>query len=254
MVGHWAGGLSRNACGGRRVSAGRRRDHAAPIFNMKILDIPQSGRCGTFVSVRTRYGQIRRRYAPPKDRRSDAQLRVRSAFGRVVSRWRGLGEDQRAAWAIHAQHEHSRPRLGQSGRLSGYLLFIKINSTLAYQGQELVVTPTERVRFDANPVDALVVTNTGGVPELKLSVPRTPTAMVLVLGTRPRSAGVSFAKHFAILGVLPAAEAGYSNITDLYVARYGVPPAGTRIFIRTRQMLNGWQDQPTQTTAIVSKL
>ena len=147
----------------------------------------------------------------------------------------------------------SRPRLGQSGRLSGYLLFIKINSTLAYQDQPLVATPPERVRFDANPVDALLVTNTGGVPDLKLSVPRTPIATVLVLATCPRSAGVSFAKHFAILGVLPAAEGGYSNITDLFVARYGVPPAGTRIFIRTRQMLNGWSDQPTQTTAIVPK-
>jgi len=221
---------------------------------MKILDIPQSGRSGTFVSVRTRYGQIRRRYTPPRGRRSPAQLRVRSAFGRVAARWRVLTEGQRASWAVPARDVYSRPRLAQSGRLSGYLLFIKINSTLAYQGQELMVTPPERVRFDANPVGPLVVTNTGGAPDLKLSVPSAPAATVLVLATRPRSAGVSFAKHFAILGVLPATEAGYSNITDLYVARYGVPPAGTRIFIRTRQVLNGWEDVPKQTTAIVPRL
>ena len=220
---------------------------------MKILDIPQSGKCGTYVSVRTRYGQIRRRYAPPKAPRSPAQLRIRSAFGRVVSRWRGLTEDQRAAWAIPAQDVYSRPRLAQSGRLSGYLLFIKVNSTLAYQGQPLLVTPPERPRFDANPVGALVVTNTGGAPDLKLSVPSAPAAPVLVLATGPRSAGVTFAKHFVILGVLPAAEAGYSNITDLYVARYGQPTAGMRIFIRTRQVFNGWEDVPKQTTAIVPK-
>ena len=192
---------------------------------MKILDIPQSGR----------------------------QLCIRSAFGRVVSMWRGLKEEERAAWAIPAHNERSRPRLSQSGRLSGYLLFIKVNSTLAYQGQELRVTPPERPTFDANPVGAVVATNTDGVPELKLSVPSAPSATVLVLATRPRSAGVSFAKHFTILGVLPAAEAGYSNITDLYVARYGVPPAGTRIFIRTRQLLNGWKDAPKQTSVIVGK-
>jgi hypothetical protein len=46
-------------------------------------------------------------------------------------------------------------------------------------------------------------------------------------------------------------EVGYSNITDLYVARYGIPTAGTRIFICTRQVLNGWEDAPKQTTAIV---
>jgi hypothetical protein len=218
---------------------------------MKILDIPQSGKAGTYVSVRTRYGQVRRRYAIPTDRRSSAQLRIRSAFGRVVSRWRGLTDDQRAVWAVAAQDVYSGTRLGQSGRLSGYLLFIKVNSILVYQGQALAVTPPERPTFDANPVGALVATNSGGVIDLKLDVPSAPATPVLVLATGPCSAGVSFAKHFTILGVLPPAEAGYSNITDLYVARYGRPPVGTRIFIRTRQVLNGWEDVPKQTTAII---
>jgi hypothetical protein len=96
-----------------------------------------------------------------------------------------------------------------------------------------------------------VVTNTGGTPELKLSVPRAPTAPISVLATAPRSAGVSFAKHFVILGVLPPAEAGYSNVTDLYIAKYGLPRVGRRVFIRTRQVLNGWEDDHKQTTAIV---
>ncbi len=163
-------------------------------------------------------------------------------------------EGQRAAWAIAAQDVYSRPRLGQYGRLSGYLLFIKINSILAYQGQPLVIIPPERPTFDANPVGALVATNNGGEIGLKLSVPSTPAAQVLVLGTHPRSPGVTFAKHFTILGVLPPAEAGYSNITKLYTDRYGIPLAGTRVFIRTRQMFNGWEDDPKQTTAIVPKL
>jgi hypothetical protein len=86
------------------------------------------------------------------------------------------------------------------------------------------------------------------VAELKLSVPSTPAATVLVFATYPRSAGVSFAKHFTLLGVLPAAEAGYSKITALFVARYGQPVAGTRIFIRTWQVLNGSADDPQETT------
>ena len=97
-------------------------------------------------------------------------------------------------------------------------------------------------------------TCSSGRVDLKLSVPSTPAATVLVLATHPRSAGVSFAKHFTILCVLPAAEAGYSRITDLFVARYGQPVAGTRIFIRTRQVLNGWADDPKETTVIVPKL
>ena len=218
---------------------------------MKILDVPQSGRAGVYVSVRTRYGLVRRRYAIPTDRRSPAQLHIRSAFARVVALWRALTDAQRAAWTPATEGVNSRSRLGKTYRLSGYLLFIKINLALAYQGVALTVTPPERVTFPENPVGPLVATHTGGGTELKLSVPITPAATVLVLATHPRSAGVSFAKHFTILGVLPAAEAGYSNITDLFVARYGQPPVGTRIFIRTRQLLNGWKDDPQQTSAII---
>jgi hypothetical protein len=206
-----------------------------------------------YVSVRTRYGLVRRRYAIPTDRRSPAQLLRRAAFARVVALWRAQSDAQRADWTPATEGVNSRSRLGKTYRLSGYLLFLKINLNLAYQGLALTVTPPERVTFPENPVGPLVATNTGGVVDLKLSVPRTPAATVQVLATHPRSAGVSFAKHFTILCVLPAAEAGYSNIMDLFVARYGQPVAGTRIFIRTRQVLNGWVDGPKQTTAIVPK-
>jgi hypothetical protein len=180
-------------------------------------------------------------------------VRIRSAFGRVVARWRVLTEPQRAAWTPATENVYSRSRLGQRGRLSGYLLFIKINSTLAYQGKPLVDAPPKWVIFDENPVGPLVATNTSGAIDLKLSVPTAPATPILVLATGARSPGVTFAKHFTILGVLPAAEAGYSNITDLYVARYGIPRAGMRIFIRTRQVLDGWEDIPKQTTAIIPK-
>jgi hypothetical protein len=220
---------------------------------MRILDIPQTGTLGTTVSVRTRYGQIRRRYAVPTKAPSPAQLIIRGTFGRVRFLWRTLTDEQRNAWTIPGQNVRSQSCLGQSGSLPGYLLFMKINTTLAYQGLPPVLTPTERPTFGANPVRELVITNAGGVIELKLIVPSAPAADILVLGTHPRSPGVTFAKHFTILGHLPAPEAGYSTITKLYVDRYGVPPAGMRVFIRTRQLLNGWEDLPEQTTAIVPR-
>jgi hypothetical protein len=42
-----------------------------------------------------------------------------------------------------------------------------------------------------------------------------------------------------------------SDITDLYVAKYVVPPVGTRVFIRTRQTANGWEDLQKETNAVV---
>jgi hypothetical protein len=58
-------------------------------------------------------------------------------------------------------------------------------------------------------------------------------------------------RRFVILGRLPDPVARVCDITDLYVARYGIPPAGSRVFIRTVQVANGWEDFPKDTTAVV---
>ena len=44
--------------------------------------------------------------------------------------------------------------------------------------------------------------------------------------------------------LLPPPIDGWSDITELYVARYGVPKAGTAICIRTCQHIDGWTDVP----------
>jgi hypothetical protein len=44
---------------------------------------------------------------------------------------------------------------------------------------------------------------------------------------------------------------GSSDITALYVDRYGVPRVGAAILIRTRQHIDGWTDNPIVTRAIV---
>ena len=220
---------------------------------MKILDIPQSGKIGNSVSVRTRYGQVRRSYAVPRTQPSPAQLRNRSGFGRVRGLWRTLSKEQSATWAMDPEEIRSKPKVGQSGKLPPYLVFVKVNAALVAQGLAPVLTRPKRHTFGANVVGELVAASTGGVVDLKLSVPTTPATDIVVFGAAPCSAGVSFVNHFVILGRLPAPEAGYSNIRKLYVDRFGEPPAGTRVFIRTRQMRDGWVDFPIQTSAIIPK-
>ena len=237
--------------GGLRANVDGPGEHATSVTNMKILDIPQSGKWGNSVSVRTRYGQSRRPLVIPKDPKTPAQLRSRATLGHVAPRWRGLTDEQRSAWTGGGRKVRSRPRLGQSGPLTGCQFYTMLNCNLASIGLQQVVLPTERPHFGANPVGQLVVTNAGGDIDLRLPVRGIPTPYIIVLGTAPCSAGISFATHFVILGLLPAPKAGFSSIRKLYVDRFGVPPEEKRIFIRTRQQIDGWEDLPKQTTAIV---
>ena len=95
------------------------------------------------------------------------------------------------------------------------------------------------------------MSNGGGILTLKLRVPALPAEHTIVQGAAPCSAGISCVQHFPGLGLLPAPTDGWSDITALYVARYGVPAVGEAVWIRTRQHINGWNDLPKQTSAIV---
>ena len=110
--------------------------------------------------------------------------------------------------------------------------------------------PAEPV-FSLNPVAELVITNTGGKITLKLRVPSPPAQYTLVQGAAPVRTGVRCVQHFPFLGLLPPPTDGWSDITELYVARYGVPEAATAIWIRTCQHINGWTDVPKVTCARV---
>ncbi|MCX6921712.1 MAG: hypothetical protein NT154_00605, partial [Verrucomicrobia bacterium] len=124
-------------------------------------------------------------------------------------------------------------------------------NNLAAIGRPQVDWPPERPKFDLNPVGELCIINTGGVITLEVSVVGTPTQPIIVSGAAPCSAGVSYVDHFANLGLLSAPTGGFSSITEMYVAKYGVPPVGSRVVIRTRQQVNGWEDYPKAITAVV---
>ena len=252
-MGHWVGGIATTIPGVVEGRAGRTGQAATLTTIMKIIDVPQSGHLGTFITFKTRYGQSRRPYVVPANPRTPAQLRVRSQFGRTSARWRTLTEEQRTAWTVFAAEVDSRGRLGRTGSLTGLQLFVKINNNLAFLGLPAVSDPPDYPRFRENPVGDLTITNSGGVIALKLAVPTAPARYTLVWGTAPGSAGASFPGRFVYLGLLPDPVAGISDITELYVARYGIPPVGMRVFIHTLQQINGWQDLPKRTTAVVPK-
>ena len=127
-----------------------------------------------FRCVRTRHGQIRRRRGVIRKGHSPAQVSHRARFGHIRALWRTLTERQRATWASDTHDVRSRPKLGQSGKLPPYLVFVKVNATRASQALPPVLTRPEFYKFDANPVGDLVATKTGGVVDLKLSVPTNP--------------------------------------------------------------------------------
>jgi hypothetical protein len=88
---------------------------------------------------------------------------------------------------------------------------------------------------------------------LRVRVPVAPAQFTFVFGERWCSRGMSVPRsNGVLLGPLPQAVQGWSDITDLYVKKFGHPPPGSRVFIWTGQVIHGRKNALKQTHADVT--
>ena len=179
--------------------------------------------------------------AAKRKRRTPAQRRARNDLGRFSRMWGELTEEQRTAWRRRAREMDRLVRNGQYYRLEGQQLFNKLNSVLAICEREPLADPPPQPKFGPNPVQALQITGTGDSIALKLTVSGSLTEDIMVFASPPCSAGRGSCHDYRFLGLLPAAVEHLSDITRLYIKKFGVPPANTRIFIRAWQQVVGWE-------------
>jgi hypothetical protein len=218
---------------------------------MKIRDIPQVGKLGLTVTWPGRNGLIRRTLVTPSNPRSAAQLAVRDILQQQARRFDSLTEAQQNAWITAASAYQSRPTLGQSGPLTGLQLFTKINCKLAQLGEAPVDAPPGNPQFGDLAPQNLVITNVAGVITLKLTCPADPGANTILRASKPQHSGIRACGDYRMIGVCPAADQGSADITGLYTAKFGAPPAGSRLFVRASLMVSGFESIPRSFSALV---
>jgi hypothetical protein len=221
---------------------------------MKIESIPKRGRKGSVIYSETRHGKVAREYVPPHNPRTAQQQDHRHNVRAVTGRWRTLSAEQRSAWCVAAANKDFVNEEGRRVRLNGYHFFVRLNFRRADLGLPQFDLPPAEPVFGQNPVDELAATCAGGKFTLKVRVPSPPAQYTLVQGAAPVGTGVRWVQHFPFLGLLPPPIDGWCDITELYVARFGIPKVGTAIWIRTCQHIDGWQDAPKVARARVLAL
>ncbi len=211
---------------------------------MKISAIPKPGQVSQAVYFKGRHGYVARQYVRPRDPRTPDQLEKRRNLVAVCNRWRALTPEQRAAWGVAAAEDEFVTETGERVRLNAYNFFKRLNTRCAALRLPQFDLPPARPFFPPNPVAELLITNIGGAIRIKLRVTSQPTRYILVQGPAPKGSAVRRVQKFPLLGLLPPPKDGWSDITELYVARYGVPKVNQAIWIRTCQHIDGWIDVP----------
>jgi hypothetical protein len=218
---------------------------------MKVLDIPSSGKRGTIVAYLSPFGLCHRALIVPANTQTPARQHIRRAFGNFARAWgRMLTQAQRDRWNAAGPKVQSAKRL-ESGPLTGQLHFQGINSARSRIGLPPLWEPPAPVVFDRNPVGPLIITNDQSGLRLLLKLTGPVTEDIMVFAQAPCSAGRSKRRNVSYIGLLPPAVDGLCDITALYIARYGAPRPGEKLFIVTRQQKDGWEDFDQETSEIV---
>ena len=176
---------------------------------------------------------------------------VRSLLAQQARRFDSLTDTQQNAWGVAAKDYQSTPTLGQSGRLTGFQLFARVNCKLGFLGLDTVDAPPVAPEFPAIAPQGLVITNTGGTVAVKLTCPTNPAENTVLRASPPQRSGVRACESFRIIGVCPAPAQGSADITLLYIAEHGAVPAGKRVFVRVSTMVDGFESLPRQFQARV---
>jgi len=218
---------------------------------MKLLTVPQSGSLAGQTASHNRFGQYMRTRAIPVNPNSVQQGVVRARFALAASVWRTLTDAQRAGWGSLGSVMQRTDSLGQAYNLTGEQAFVSVNAVQASAGNaQLTDAPAH---FTPGALLTAVVTLTAAAFSIAYTTtPLAGGARLFTFASPQRSAGRYQETDFRLLAVSAAAAASPANVYAAYVARFGVPVVGNKVFLSLQVYGNGFLSAPTYASAVVA--
>ena len=199
---------------------------------MKFLGPPSSGSIAGTTSSHNRGGQYtRNRRKPVNIVGTGRRAIVRGNFSTAAKAYAALTAAQQAAWLAYALNYPVVDALGQSIKLTGQQMYVAINAQLLNVGSVQSQVPPI-----SNAVAQVLVTAASmthlGVMTITLGATGPATDYICLSFSKPRSSGTGFCKTFWQQLVVPGNAAGAATYGAAYVAQFGLPAVGQRIFYR----------------------
>jgi hypothetical protein len=218
---------------------------------MKVLDVPSSGSVAGTTHSRNRFGQYVRSRAIPVNPNSTFQGTQRGRLAASAAAWRTLTAAQRAGWNDLAAGFTRTNSLGQPYNMTGFMCYCSCNNNQAAAGNAALSDAPALVTPGALTFGAITLT-AAAFSIIYAPTPLGAGARVFTYVSLQRSAGRAFEGDYRLLQVSAAAAASPVNAYAAYVARFGVPIVGNRIFMALRQYLGGFLSGPVVTSQVVA--
>lgn len=223
---------------------------------MKFLGPPQSGSIAASTSSHNRAGQYtRNRRSPVQPVGTGRRAAVRAVFAGQSAGWSGLTDAQRASWSSFADSHPITDALGQSIKLTGHQMYVRVNSSAVNVGLAPLTVPPGVL--DPGTLSAIVPAFSVATG-ISIAYSDTQAAAMIAVGlSRPMSAGRGFNKTFwqppGTDGYTDGASSPFILTTAKYSAQFGAPVIGQRVFFRlTPVSSDGFNGPPVIVSCIVA--
>jgi len=215
---------------------------------------------GGVVYSRNTWGAYIRQKVSPVQPRTPRQVEMRANLTELSKRWGTvLTEEQREAWRQFAAAFPIVDVFGNTVSLTGIAAYQRVNRVRAILGLPPLDDPPANMDVVAPDSVSLDISYTGTPPALSLRVVFTPSPApsghhVEVWATKGLSPGRAFvSSELRLVAVSPAGQSSPYDFTAQYLARFGEPSAGQKIFVEVRfaNAVNGAQSRGLRAWAIV---
>jgi len=216
------------------------------------------GKINGSVFCRNRTGNIIKTKATPINQKSQSQTANRASLLFLSKYWALLTEQQRTDWNVFALTVTNTNYFGQTYNPSGFNTFCRLNQNLYIIGGKTIYSNplTKNVIALVDPVVSDIAVD-NGTYIINFPLQSTSDDTTHAIYASPDvSAGVSYnKKNFKIIGYIPANTANSFNVYAAYVAVFGQPLAGRKIFTKIRAVskINGFDSVILQTSTIVKQ-
>lgn len=214
---------------------------------MQIGGAQYTGKEGAKVS--TTSGTVRR-LRIPKNGKSVAQIRSRSGLASLSTQFRGMSAAEQASWKQAALNYNRSNRAGMAKTLTGLQLFVQTNGLVLALKEQLGDTNAENLSEPPVPqfVSSVVLSSVSGALVGGFSTELQTGERLVIYASRPQSSGTNRSTAGKLIAYLLPEDITEnmgppvtytSSLATAYAAKFGTPPAGTRIFFEAYIVVAG---------------
>lgn len=202
---------------------------------------------GGHVLAKNKAGNYMRTKTTPVNPSTTFQTEVRSIFGDLASGWSSLTEAQRDSFNARVSEYAKTDIFGDLRNPSGKTLYQQLNQNLRLSGQGVISTcpaPSATPFLEGLTATADVSGTTFSLEYDNNLVGYT----VLIYSSGPVTQGTNFVKNkLRLIRYADGTNGGVTAFWTQYVARFGAPVVGQKIFVATRTINTGGGASPLQT-------